>query len=286
MTPVQKRFVDFILEREAMRVRREIFGDPAPWSLDPIMASYRFCNVNREDDAVTRWIAQNVRPLLKTKNDAVVGMLLCRIFNEPETLKKFGWPPHIDSVVMELGYLRDNGHRLLRGAYMMPAHGDAGKGLNIEDYWMRVVREVKFGLDFMKVDTLREVAEKLMTIKGLGDFLANQVCADLRYMPQFKEAPDWETFVRCGPGTRRGLNRYAGVDPEDHKMQHLFIGQLYLLRKELLATTSMTRSFRTYFRDPNNLSNCFCEFDKYERAREQLAAGKSTTLRKYGTQKS
>ena len=47
----------WITERESICKRREA-GDPAPWTSDPILRAYRFCNVRREDDAVTRHVAK------------------------------------------------------------------------------------------------------------------------------------------------------------------------------------------------------------------------------------
>lgn len=277
MTAVQQRFRVFVLERDALRVRREIWGGPPPWTNDPILQTHRFCNVNREDDYVTRWIAANVRPKLIELNDQVVSLLLCRIFNEPLTLKQLDFPVVPAHARVALEQLKQAGMKLLRGAYMMPAHGDAGKGRTIEDYWMDAV-EAAAKLDFRGCTSLAHVAAELQRIRGLGDFLANQVCADLRYTG-VRQWQDWNTFVKAGPGTRRGVSRYLGHDGEMGGNQDAYAERLLTIREEV---KDLPRAFEAYFRDPNNLSNCFCEFDKYERAREQLAQGKSTTLRKYG----
>jgi hypothetical protein len=53
-------FTHFINEREYARLRKEGKVSVAR-PLDPIIAKYRFCNVRREDDRVTRWIAENWR---------------------------------------------------------------------------------------------------------------------------------------------------------------------------------------------------------------------------------
>ena len=46
------RLVYYINERESIRKLREA-GYPKPWTQDKILQTYRFCNVNREDDTVT-----------------------------------------------------------------------------------------------------------------------------------------------------------------------------------------------------------------------------------------
>ena len=54
--------VYWIKERQAIHERRKA-GQPPPWTKDEILRTYRFCNVRREDDRVTRWIHENwLRP--------------------------------------------------------------------------------------------------------------------------------------------------------------------------------------------------------------------------------
>ncbi len=52
----------WITERYAMKVRKESGVKPtmkAGWSNDPNMGTVRYCNVHREDDKVTQWLAEN-----------------------------------------------------------------------------------------------------------------------------------------------------------------------------------------------------------------------------------
>jgi alpha-glutamyl/putrescinyl thymine pyrophosphorylase clade 1 len=55
-----KQLFDFILEREAIRCRRAA-GEAPPWTNNPILSTWSFTNVRREDDRVTRWVATNWR---------------------------------------------------------------------------------------------------------------------------------------------------------------------------------------------------------------------------------
>lgn len=283
MIDVQQRFRYFITERDAARVRKEILGTPAPWSTDPIIAGHRFCNINREDDRVTKWIDQHLRRPYSSCgiNFMVTNLTLARIFNEPESLQWLLPCTDLNSTQITLKSLREQGMKLFRGAYMMPAHGLGGKGQLTEDYWLNAVKEVS-KMDFKGLYYLGDVADKLTTVMGLGDFLANQICTDLRYVPVYMWK-DWDHFVRCGPGTRRGIDRWQGVPPEGTGTQSNYQRDLREIRS---ALEDMPRCFQIWFRDPNNLANSFCEFDKYERAREQLSSGRTTTsLRKYGTPK-
>jgi 5-hmdU DNA kinase-like protein len=52
--------LNFIAERELIR-RRRAAGEPMPWTNDPILQTWSFTNVRREDDRVTRSVATNWR---------------------------------------------------------------------------------------------------------------------------------------------------------------------------------------------------------------------------------
>ena len=69
----------FIGERESIRIRRAN-GEP-PWTDDQIFRENRFCNVRREDDRVTRWIAENRRTPHADDPDLWFAMAIARFVN-------------------------------------------------------------------------------------------------------------------------------------------------------------------------------------------------------------
>jgi hypothetical protein len=280
MTEVQKRFIAFVEAREDARLNR-LNKNPRPWSTDPIVNTYKFCNVNREHDAVTRWIAENVRPKLVdgSLNEAIRQLVLCRVFNQPEALGAIMPVTNYPRTKKKLLKMKKSGAAIFRGAYIVVVHGKDKEGVNTSDYYLDRVREMK-RMDFSRFHYLYEVAEMLSTVPGLGDFMVNQVCADLRYQsPWGKSWKDWGAFVLAGPGTRRGLNRYCH-DAHDASQIKGNCQPLLLEIRDLLEGEVSTGVVK-HFRDPNNLSNCFCEFDKYERVRSQIANNERTTIHKY-----
>lgn len=243
---------------------------------DHIIANYRFCNIDREQDAVTRWIKANVRDRYKQEPKAfqIAQLLAARCFNEPWSLQ-YILPIEPGATLGRIHLLREHNIPMFRGAYIMPVHGDAGKNKVASEYYLEAclaALELNYG------DTLEDVALKLQSLRGVGPFLANQVCTDLRYCPAYSNAPDWETFVLAGPGTKRGLNRYFGR-PTTKSLS------LRRATQELLEVRACMNGYpwlrNGLFRDPNNLSNSFCEFDKYQRALEQHLAGKRISLKPY-----
>jgi alpha-glutamyl/putrescinyl thymine pyrophosphorylase clade 1 len=81
----------WIREREAIRIRRAN-GDPRPWTDDKILRDWSFCNVCREDDRTTRWIADNWRAPHAEDPDVWFAMAVARFVNFPDTLAALGYP--------------------------------------------------------------------------------------------------------------------------------------------------------------------------------------------------
>jgi hypothetical protein len=154
----------------------------------------------------------------------------------------------------------------------MPAHGSQGIGGSAIDYFLSGLREIAL-MDFRRCMTLEQVATLIQNARGFGPFLANQIVTDLRYTPHFAEAQDWETFVLCGPGTKKGLCRFHSKPPKKGGSQKVALFQLQHAQE--ILEPHLRKPFTEYFRDPNNLTNSFCEFSKYARADQGGATPKS-----------
>src|ERR1700751_77033 len=85
-------FVHFIQERYAIKVRRES-GQPWPWTDDPMLRDYYFCNLHREDDKVTRWLASNWPHPHADDPDLWFALTVFRRgFNNPSVGDELGYP--------------------------------------------------------------------------------------------------------------------------------------------------------------------------------------------------
>ena len=104
-------------------------------------------------------------------------------------------------------------------------------------------------------------ARFLMSADGVGPFVANQVVSDLRDTRYLAGASDWETFLLAGPGALRGLDRVFGKKTGSTKQLEAQAAALRV-REELLV---LAPEFAGKMRDPNNVGNALCEFDKYVR---------------------
>ena len=88
---MKNQFVQFIRVREAIRLRRAA-GAPPPWTDNQILREWSFCNVRREEDRVTRWIAERWRNPHADDPDLWFAMAVARFVNWPDALAEIGYP--------------------------------------------------------------------------------------------------------------------------------------------------------------------------------------------------
>jgi hypothetical protein len=85
------RLLTFVAERETIRIKRAE-NSPWPWTTDPILQTYSFCNVRREDDKTTKWIARNFREPHAGEPDLWFATVVARLVNLIGTLAALGFP--------------------------------------------------------------------------------------------------------------------------------------------------------------------------------------------------
>lgn len=271
-------------EREAIR-KKKLAGEPPPWTEDPILGTYRFCNVLRRDDRVSQWVCREV---LSHQGDFdnlgvfLKWVALCRWVNWPPTLGGIiasdpefwhlkrelvtydsidlpGIGAYIDAVCA-------SDQKAWTGAYMVRAPSKNGypgytKG--------RFVAEVVVGCLDARMDSIKKelsnntcqgVWQALYSAPNWGSFMAGQVVADLTYTPLLGKAHDLYTWAPQGPGSKRGFNRLLGrplkakVPDEDWAR---YLPEWRRMLVEELGLPQMTL---------HDVQNCLCEVDKYLRA--------------------
>lgn len=248
-------------------MRREAEPSSPPWTTDPILQRFRFCNIRREDDRVTRWIAMNWRTPHAHAPDLWFAMLVARYFNDPETLDVI-WCPHTkwraESTLKDLRARKQSGGRMFNPAYMVTTHKTPGDKLDyLFDRVFNPAWERRKELRPRPLDSLASFASRLCTIHGVSGFMAGQVIADMKYTPQLAGAPDWWTWAASGPGSRRGLNRMVGRDKMAAWHEEEWHAKLVELQG-LVNTELLNRIGQLHAQD---LQNCLCEYDKYLRVK-------------------
>lgn len=275
-----KELLYFIRERHAIYVRRVLQKQARPWTKDCILQDYRFCNVYRELDAVTIWIRKNWRAPFKHDPNIWFAMVVARLVNWPDSLRELAtaihngdhleWNPK--DFVRELEARQKRGVKTFSGAYMINAVG--GEGRSKADYLAdRVLNPVwarrEEGYAAFNHTSLAEAHHWLSQFRGMGSFMAAQVVCDVKYTPLLAKAHDWWDWAAPGPGSLRGMSRLEFGDVHTAYPGEQWHTALSALQSRVDPTIAKIGMPRLHAQD---LQNCLCEFDKYERVR--LGEGK------------
>jgi hypothetical protein len=266
-----KELFAFIQEREAIYQRRAA-GQPKPWTKDKILSNYRFCNMYRENDTVTKWIADHWRTPNAAEPDLWFAMTVARLLNNTDALSAakypVPWTPKRSrqwrSILLERQKI---GFGNFNAAYRVVS-GPSFAGVQTVDYLAdHVLPELwrnRTEIRPRKDDTLATFNERLRNYRGMGSFIAAQIIADMKYVEPLKSATDFWSWAAPGPGSRKGLNYVCGRSPETHWQDEEWRSQLGVLQAKIDPLVRAACMPRLHAQD---LQNCLCEFSKYERTR-------------------
>lgn len=266
MTYRVNELADFIVERYNIFIARAE-EKPKPWTEDAILQQYRFCNVYRELDTVTQWIADEWRTPNWQDPDLWFAMAVARWVNWPDTLNEIGYPvPWDPDHFVERVYDRKTrGEKVWTGAYMIGTQGNAkDKPLFIAENVLQPLWDRREELRPQAGMSLEDFARPIINTKNQGTFMVGQIVADIKYANEhLLKADDWWTWTVSGPGSRRGLNRVMGRDLTKGWNDKDFNTQMKDLRERINdALPPWMEELHA-----QDLQNCLCEFDKYERTR-------------------
>ena len=274
------RLTEWVQAREDLRLLKES-GAPEPWTSDPILRMYRFTNIRRRDDRVSRWLRREViAPMSEpgSQHELTLSELqfiaLCRFVN---------WPPTIAAIIEEqlwpvehlnlkaIGNLIDartaSGEKAWTGAYMVRAQPGymGGKGLFVAEQVVgaplrRAWPEMQF---MLQTGMRRPVWRVLVDCLNWGSFMSGQVVDDLTWTPALASPRDNYTWAPQGPGSLRGLNRVLGLPLGTKHEEMEWCLQLQEWREVIVKALGKGYDDFTLM----DLQSCLCEFDKYERVR-------------------
>lgn len=274
-TKVFRSYWHFAAERQSIYFKR-LSNEPAPWTSDEILQTYKFTNAYRASDRVSQYLIHHVLYDRRWSHpDTFFRCLLFKIFNKIETWEllrsRFGEPSldnfEEDSYARALTEALRSGARIYSAAYIMPSGTTWAKCNFKHQMHLKLLRKMldeRLWERLAEAPSMGKAFELLKTYPTIGDFLAYQFITDLNYstLTHFSEME----FVVPGPGALNGIRKcfesLGGLtEPEiiryvaDH--QEFFFHQLNLTFRDLWGR-------RLQLIDCQNL---FCETDKYARVR-------------------
>jgi hypothetical protein len=282
-----RKLLFFMEERQRVYLKRSA-GEPWPWTQDPILQRYRFCNTYRENDKETAWLRNNW--LLPYADHPNLWFAVCmfRQINWSPTLAELGFPTKWNSrkAFTMLMRRKHRGEKVYTSAYMIPSLGEKNKIKYtvssvlqpIWTAWKRQHMEDNIRFHNFPFRTLEEAHGWFLEQYGFGPFIAYEVVTDLRHTRYLQDAPDILTWANPGPGAKRGLCRLMDLDikapikraDQIKYMQDVFQWVQYNREVPLLPTLEM-----------RDIEHSLCEYDKHQRATERILAGKTVGLESF-----
>ncbi len=266
-----KEFFTFVKERHAIYERRAA-GKPKPWTKDPILQSYRFCNMYRELDTVTTWIRENWRDPWRKDPNVWFAMVVARVVNWPDSLAELTYSVHNETQVRwkpalfveKMDIRKTRGEKVWTGAYMIHAdrHAGGSKAAYYAEQVLTPMWEARKEGAKAFASSLAEAHRWLMQFRDMGSFMAAQVVCDTKYTPSLAKAKDWWAWAAPGPGSLRGLSRVEFGDLGTRYTDEEWRTSLATLKSKvdpMLAKAGMPPMHA------QDLQNCLCEFDKHQR---------------------
>jgi len=276
-------FWRFIVKRHLIYKKKDIKGEPAPWTEDQILANYKFTNIFRTFDRGTKYVTNHIMHHELSPEDMIFNVIAYRLFNKIETSEEYGFlractydPERLDKQIHEYALTTRTVFTsafIVSGYSMVELSGmDKISRIAMVLKWIRdqIVYNDYAIVDTIMQDTTMEATYKaLIGLTGLGPFLAYQIAVDLSYWAKTKFGED--DFVIMGPGAKRGID---WIFPEHEVQKH---------KAEFLCFWLRDRQYefwKDYDVDPNilfddchlpyvsvmALENVCCEFQKYMKA--------------------
>ncbi|WP_294353675.1 nucleotide kinase domain-containing protein [uncultured Sphingomonas sp.] len=283
----------FASKRQAAFEAR-LAGSCWPWSPDPILQTFKFCNVYRAADRVSQYLIRHVaydNHPETTPRDRVFQITAFRTFSKIATwegvVDELGGPPmleHLRSGAFEtaLDQVRARNGGLYTGAFILCANKAFGfqeKHRNHIALFKHMFLESMCAERVLQLPSLRGVVELLQSFPLLGPFMAYQTAIDINYseLTAFSE----NDHTQAGPGALRGLKK-AFIHLGDHSPSDAI---LWMVDNQEAEFARLDLPFQGLFGRPLHAIDCqglFCELDKYCReAVPDLTSARSRIKARY-----
>jgi hypothetical protein len=263
----------FAYERQKVFDARAL-GKPGPWTNDPIIQNYKFCNVFRAADRVSQYMIREVcyNQSEDTVADRLFQIIAFRIFSNIDTWesvrKLLGRAPIIDDLVSglfenALNMVKQQSGKLYTGSFILcatNAYGRKIKHLNHVELFKDMFINHRIDKSITDASSLEEIYNLLHAFPLMGDFMSYQITIDLNYSEYVNFSEN--DFTKAGPGALRGINKVFedmnGLSPEEIIM--------WMTEHQNEEFKKLGYDFKGLHGRPIqaiDAQNLFCETDKY-----------------------
>jgi hypothetical protein len=266
----------FAAERQRIFERRRL--DPVgPWTDNPILQRYKFCNTFRASDRISQYLISRVIYTPEAADldpeDVFLRIVMFRLFSKERTWEALEHatggvrrstldPERLAGV---LDRLRRDGP-IYTAAFILCAHDAYGHRIKHRNHLELVARMFApgaLGADLASASSLRDVYEALRMWPMIGAFMGYQLAIDLNYSDHLDF--DENDFTVPGPGAVRGLQKVF-ADFGDRTPQQLIMDMVESQQEHF---DRLGLEWSGLLGRPLHAIDCqglFCETDKYARA--------------------
>ncbi len=248
-------------ERESIRLKR-LAGEDPPWTDDPILQMYRFTNIRRMDDKVSRWLQRTWYVPFRDHPNILGAVLLARFLNYPNTLQEIGFPEkwnveHIRKILHSRSARNLNN---FNSAYVAFADNRREGQSKVDTILDVVINPIVVSNLTINTHSMEQTWLSLIPFHGMANFMAGQIVADLRWAVtgNWSDSIDWAPIC---VGSSRGMKRLHNM-PMDVSMQR---PTWYRLLRELILNLKALNPSLMSRLEAFDVQNCLCEFSKYEK---------------------
>jgi hypothetical protein len=270
---VYELYWKFAYERQRVFELRTA-GLPGPWTDNPILQTYKFCNVYRAADRVSQYLIRTIcySDQHDTPADRLFQIVAFRIFSSIETWERLrtrlGHNPTLDDLAdgsfeTALTSIKAEIGKLYTGAFILcasDAYGRRLKHLNHVELLKDMFLQHDLADEIMTAMSLEAIYELIHRFPMMGNFMSYQIAIDLNYsdLVNFSE----NDFTKAGPGALRGIAKMfidtGGLSPEEVIM--------WMVEHQDEEFRRYGYDFHGLFGRPLHaidIQNLFCETDKY-----------------------
>lgn len=277
----------FMEERFKIHLKKDVEKLPRPWTEDKILQTFKFTNVFREDDYVTKKLIETTQKPIRSLQEQVLNTVLYRAWNNPKTFEDFGGPWTVEEIydgkalkekvrpiyhklkeaephrLWFSSAYNQGGTKLAAQCENLDGTGEFEKDIPLRIFhlgaWMGQLGTYQ---KLINAPNQLEAFKAIREIRGFADFLAYQIFVDLTYIPEFPFSEN--EFVIAGPGCRWGLD-YIFDDADGLSYSEQIFKLKDILEQE---APQLNELYVPNGRKINvmNVENCMCEISKYIRA--------------------
>lgn len=266
-------FFYWMNERHRIYLARES-GKLWPWTKDKILQEYKFTNVYRNLDAVSKKLHAMVDMTSKFHSVLFFKVCLFRMFNWPPTYNvmrhyslDYKWDTRKAKKVLHDAVKDKTLTKVFTGAYIITNNGIARSKIDvmceavgsIYSYRKWAPKEIYDG------HSIEHAVYTLCKFPMVGRFIAYELATDLRWTGILEHADDIMEWANPGPGAKRGLNRIYDRDLKYNTPMDIALPEM----KELLAISQKRGRLGSHMEplEMRDIEHSLCEFDKYMRVK-------------------